>query len=268
MADDESTDVLNDSALEADDAIDLEDIEVSEEELDQAGSQDDADEELAGDDTEEESVEPEEPEVEAEDETDDEIADNTNSEDDTPDEAKPEVANEEQEAAHRQEMYEKRQAEKAAREAQIKESQQAYLDEAEDSQDLALRQLQIDAYENRVERFNNKLTGDYNRAIQDFKVLQDANPVVQKRLDKALDAFQAQHVTVDQFGNPTDLRGDLYQYLQDEAADIEQLTGIGAQKQTKSKVKEKARTISPPARAPREPKVDPDIAAFDEEAGF
>lgn len=246
MADDLSPDNEVDQLDDDDTDVSLEDIEVTEDELKQAEAKDD-DEELEADSDDED---------EAEESTDDEATD-TDEVEETP----------EQEAARfRAEMYERRQQEKAQREQTVQESQQAYLDEAQDNQDLALRQLQIDAYETKVERVTNQLTNQYETALKDFPILRDSNPVVQRELDEAIDNFQSRFVQIDDYGNAVNASGDMYAYLQAKAQAIEQLTGIGAKQQEASKTKQKSKAVTLPGRSPREPKVDPALADFWDEA--
>lgn len=172
----------------------------------------------------------------------------------------------EQRKAHNKEMAEQRIRDKQQREASLKEDQAAYLEKAEDDKDLALRQLQVDAYNNRVDNVSNKLTNGYERALKDFDILSSTDPDVQAEVNQAIDAFQAMYVTVDQHGNPTEVRADFYAFLQSKADSIRKLTGIGARQQVMSKGKEKSKTLTVPSRAPKEPKSDPDVDAFDEEA--
>jgi hypothetical protein len=73
------------------------------------------------------------------------------------------------------------------------------------------------------------------------------------------------YVQYDANGDPVNVKGDVYQYLQTEADSIQRLLNTGARTQTKAKAKAKDRTETLPTRAPKEPKVDPDLAAFDEE---
>ena len=252
MADDLSTDNEVEQLDDDDTSVDLEDIEVSEDELKQAESKDD-DEELEADSADDDE--------EAEESTDEESEDT----DDEADEAEEETP--EQEAARfRAEMYERRQQEKANREQTVQENQQAYLDEAQDQQDLALRQLQIDAYETKVERVTNKLTNQYETALKDFPILRDSNPIVQRELDEAIDNFQSRFVQVDDYGNAIDSSGDMYAYLQAKADAIQQLTGIGAKQQEASKTKQKSKAVTLPGRSPKEPKRDADLDAFWNEA--
>jgi hypothetical protein len=170
--------------------------------------------------------------------------------------------------ARNREMAEKRIQAKAEREEALKKQQQEYIAEAdaEDPRDLAVRQLQVDAYNNKVTANENRLNGEYQRAIKDFDILSDPNPVIQAKVARAIDLFQAGSVSIDQYGNPTEIRGDFYTYLQTEADSIRELTGIGAAKQSKSKDKERSKVLDVPSRAPKEPKKDAMLDGFDEEA--
>lgn len=253
MAVDETTTAPEDNSAVAD--VELEDIEVSAEEL-------------AGDEPEEDEVEIPESEDKATD-TEDEVADVT--EDDSEVEPEPELSPADEtkaEKARNKEMAEKRLQAKADRETQLKKEQQDYVAEAdtEDPRDLAVRQLQVDAYNNRVDANTNKLTNGYERAIKDFDVLRSKDPIIQDFVNDAVDEFQARHVQIDKYGNPTEVSGDLYQFLQAKADSITKLTGIRADQQEKSKNKEKSKVLATPTRAPKEPKKDPDLEAFDEEA--
>lgn len=261
MADEQSTEVaepeevatapaLADDTKEDDD-VDLEDMEVD---LKDIEDNDDETEEKSEDEKSEEPAESEESE-ESNEETE-------KSEEDTEEE----LSDEERQKAFNKEMAERRIQEKKAREQTIKEQQEEYLTAAEDEKDLALRQLQVDAYNNKVEGNSNKLTNGYEKALKDFDVLRDSSPEIQAELDQALDAFQAMHVTIDAYGNPIEVKADLYKYLQSKADSIAKLTGIGARQQIKSKSKEKSKTITLPNRTPKEPKKDADLDAFDEEA--
>jgi len=234
--------------------VDLEDIEVSVEDM---GETPLTDSESEDEEAEAEETESEETEEESEDEEDTEQKE----------EPTEELSDEEQRKAFNREMAERRIQAKAEREAAIKEQQQAYVAEADpdDPRDVAVRQLQVDAYNTKVEGNTNKLTNGYERAIKDFDIFTSPTPEIQRALDDAIDEFQARYVEIDAYGNPGEVRGDLYSFLQTKADSIKQLTSIGAREQGKSKSKEKSKTFTPPTRAPKTPKVDPDLAAFDEE---
>lgn len=244
---DTSVDVEDTSVADNED-VDLEDIEVTPEEL--------------GDDT---------PETE-ESETEEKVAntdDPGEDESESDDTEETELSDEDKQKQANNEMAQKRIQEKEARIARVKDAQTAYVAEAkqnDDPLDAAVRQLQVDAYNNTVERVSNTVTNQYQRAITDFPVLNTQDPVIQAEIDDAIDSFQARHVKIDNFGNPTEVSGDLYVTLQAKADSIEKLTGIKAAQQEKSKSREKSKTLTTPGRPPKEAKVDPDMAAFDEEA--
>lgn len=245
-----STEVEEEST---DDGVDLEDMDDSFEDSEdeaESGESEDSD-----DDTEEES----------DTEGESEEADEEKSEDDATEEVQ---SDEEKQKQHNREMAAKRLQDKQQREDAIREKQQEYISQAdgEDPIAVAVRQLQVSEYNNKVDGNTNKLTNGYERAIKDFPILNDPSPEVRAELAGALDAFQAMHVTMDTFSNPTDVRGDLYQFLQAKADSIAALTGKGARQQLQSKGKEKSKTLITPTRAPKAPKKDPDLEGFDEEA--
>lgn len=245
----EVTEQVTDTSTEVEDKptddtedVNLEDIEVNLEDISES-------EEKSDDETESESKE-----------TD------TKEETEVEESKEKEVSEEDKRKAFNKEMAERRIQEKQQRELTLKQQQEEYLTTAEDNRDLALRQLQIDAYNNKIDSNTNKLTNGYERALKDFEVLGDQTPEIKAEIDQAIDAFQAMHVTLDAYGNPIEVREDIYQYLQSKAESIAQLTRIGERKQSMSKSKEKSKTLTMPTRAPQKPKVDADLAAFEEEA--
>lgn len=259
----------NDPELEAEDEhtddTELDDVDASFEDS-EADDEPEGDAEPKGDDdTEEDSDEVEE--SESEDEAEEEAEPEAKA-DDKAELDKPEPTPEEQLKAKNREMAEKRLQAKAARQQSIRGQQEAYLEAADpdDPKDLALRQLQIDAYNNKVDANTNKLSNGYDRAIKDFEILRDPSPEIQAEIDDAIDAFQASHVSLDRYGNPVDVRGDLYAYLERKADSIKALTGKGARTQAANKGKERSKVLAAPSRPPKETKKDADLEAFDEEA--
>ena len=185
--------------------------------------------------------------------------------------AKDAKSDEEKTKAFNREQAEKRLQEKQAKELSRKKDQDDYIATADpdDPKDLAVRQLQVDAYTNKVTANQNTLTSAYQRALKDFDILNNPDPAIQAKVNRALDLFQAASVTVDKYGEPVDVRGDLYSHLQTEADSIAELMSIGARKQTTSKEKEKSKTLTPPNRAPKEAKktaIAQMMEGFDEEA--
>lgn len=231
----------------------LEDMDVSFEDEEDTDESEDSEAEIEDTEpaeSEEESKEDEQPEEQSE-----EVADEEKAEDTTAEDTK----------KHNAEMAAKRIAERQAKEQAKQEQQQKYLDEAEDNRDLALRQLQVDAYNNKVESNQNKLTNGIERAVSSIDLFQTGAPEVKEALANALEKFEQMYVSYDSNGDPVAVKGDVYEYLQNEADSIRKILSIGARNQSKAKTNAKARTETLPTRAPKEPKVDPDLAAFDEE---
>lgn len=189
-----------------------------------------------------------------EDESSDDNADQ--SQDDESEEQESEPSEEEQRKQHNREAAERRIQEKQLRASSLKEQQDDYIQQADPDkpEDAALRQLQVDTYNSKIERNTDKLTTQYERAIKDFDVLSDKSPAVQREVALALDAFQAMHMKVDAYGNPSEVSGDLYQYLQSKADSIKELTGIGASQQVRNKGKEKSKAFTQPSRSPKQTK--------------
>jgi hypothetical protein len=241
-----------------DDSTNLEDMEVSFEDVDDDESEDDQEAEDA--DTEplesDEESEVDETEAESEEVSEDEPeVEETKEEDTTSEDVK----------KHNQEMAARRIAEKQAKEQAKLEQQQQYLDDAEDQKDLVLRQLQIDAYNNKVERQKSKLDSGIEKAVASIDLFRTGPPEAKEALVQAIDKFEQMYVQYDQNGDPINVTGDVYEYLTNEADSIQKLLNTGARSQVKAKTKAKARTETLPTRAPKEAKVDPDLAAFDEE---
>lgn len=182
---------------------------------------------------------------------------------------KPELTDEEKQKSANNEAAQARIRAREARVARVKQDQSAYVEEARANNDpleIAVRELQVTSYNNTVDATENKLTNGYNKALADFPVLSTKDPVIQAEIDGAIDAFQAQYVKIDAYGNAVAINGDLYATLQAKAESIEKLTGIRATNQAKSKGKEKSKTLVTPQRQPKSPKKDPDLDAFDQEA--
>lgn len=134
------------------------------------------------------------------------------------------------------------------------------------SQALTAQQLTNDAYNNRVMQVTNNVTAELNNAVRAIPEFNSDNPVIKEAMLRAVDKFEAMHVVKDDNGDAVQVTGDVLAFLQSEAETIRLLTGLGAQQQEEAKNTQKKRTMAPPSRTPRKPKVDPDLAAFDAEA--
>jgi len=198
--------------------------------------------------------------TEAEEEVDAPASEDTDSEEEqTPDEAT-EEADESAEPDQKELAriaYETRQAEKAKRDAVVAKQQEEYLAEAQDQQDLALRQLQIDAYTNKVEMNVSKLQTGYDTALKDIDIFRNPTPEIAEYLSDALDEFQAKHVQLDELGNPIAVTGDINQFLSNKANLVQKLTQVGARNERVAKAKQSSAVTPTPTGSPKKPKTDP-----------
>lgn len=186
-------------------------------------------------------------------ETSEEATDETEESQDEPDQK--EIA---------RQAYLQRQAERERREAEVAKASQDLLAQAEDEQDLALKQLQIDAYQNKVSVNTDRLSIAYEKAVKDIEVFNNPTPEIAEYLNDAIDEFQARHVQIDNFGNPVQVTGDLYQFLQTKAGIVEKLTQSGARKERTASARQMAAVTPPPSSSPKESKVDPLMAGLDD----
>lgn len=164
-----------------------------------------------------------------------------------------------------QEREERRKAKEAEQLKQKEEDQHEYLQDAEDDKDLALRQLQVNAYNQTIKTNKTDLQSGLNRAIADIDLIRNGTPEQQEAIVKRVDLFEKLYVTYDSNQDPIRVDGDLYQFLKEEADIIDNLSKVGARKEKKAKADTKARTFNSPSKKPPEPKVDEDLADFDTE---
>lgn len=161
--------------------------------------------------------------------------------------------------------YEARQQARLERQQAQEELAKQHLEAAQDEQDLALRQLQIDAYNNKVNANSDRLTNQYEKALNSIEVFKEPTPEVAEYLNQAIDEFEARFVQMDELGNPVSVNGDLYAFLQTKAGLVEKLTQLGARREKQSSAKEKAAVTPAPSAPAKEPKQDAAVKAFDDE---
>lgn len=249
--------------------VELEDIEV-----DLDGFDDD-------DDTEESEESPEdEAATESTDETEEEADDGADKPEEVeqssePDESKPTDTEEQPLSEAEQKRYNDEQAKRRIAEKQLREERkqreaadiQRYLKDAEyDQEELSRRESQVEQYhllKERAELNSQKLEVAFDRAVSDIDLFKSPNPEVQAALDSAINDFAALYTTVDEQGNVLEVRGDIYQFLNNKADTIRKLTGVGARQEAQAKQNTKARTEPVPTRPPKEAKKDSDVSDFD-----
>ena len=239
--------------------VDLEDIEVS---LD--------DDETEESDESEETPASEETETEEQSNADD--ADKSTTEPEQSDDTEEE--SDADRKARNQEYAQKRIAERQDREKQ-KEIAQAkedvrieqYLKEAEgDESELTLRKAEVERLllqRERVAMNEEKLHIGIDRAISEIDLFRTGSPEVKQELVNAVDDFVAMYVDTDENGNPIQVRGDIRTFLQKKADSIRRIQGVGVRQAVKDKQAVRSKTMTVPTRAPKEEKVDKDLADFD-----
>jgi len=239
--------------------VDLEDIEVS---LD--------DDETEESDESEESPNSEETETEEQSNADD--ADKSTTEPEQSDDTEEE--SDADRKARNQEYAQKRIAERQDREKQ-KEIAQAkedvrieqYLKEAEgDESELTLRKAEVERLllqRERVAMNEEKLHIGIDRAISEIDLFKTGSPEVKQELINAVDDFVAMYVDTDNNGNPIQVRGDIRTFLLKKADSIRRIQGVGVRQAVKDKQAVRSKTMTVPTRAPKEEKVDKDLADFD-----
>lgn len=255
-------DTTDDTSLEE---MDFSFDDLADESTDETTEQsEETEEDTEADESEDEEAQEESSEEEQTEETE-ESEEQSTDEEETTEEEKPTERSAEEQKRLNNEAAQRRIAERAEKEKLRKEAEAKYLEQAEDEKDLALRQLQLDAYNNKVERNSDRLKTGIDRALADIDLFREGSPEVKDYLISKVDEFEKLYVTYSSTGDPLEVKADVYEYLQKEADTIRRLVDVGVRKNATDKQKVKAKTIPRPSKTPKEPKVDPDLAAFDEE---
>lgn len=269
MADEQSVEATEALADEAQESPDLENLTIDELGLDEEDdSQASEEESESGDSAEESEAEESEQSDEEAEESEADQSDKTDTAEEQSDADRKRFNDEmaKQRIAAKQAREEAAQARKELEDSQI----QRYLDEAGDESDLVERQAAVERYRLQQERSDlnrERLAVSLDRAVAEIDIFRSGTEVQKQYLLKAVDLFEAQHVKKDDKGNPIEVTGDLYSYLKTEAESIRELTQDGAAKEAKAKEKVRARTITPPTRAPKQ-KVDKDLEDFNKVFGY
>lgn len=174
---------------------------------------------------------------------------------------KPSTDEEQKRIAH--EAFLQREAARKAKQEELRGSQEQYLQGAEDDKDLALRQLQVDAYNNRIQINADKLESGIRRSIAEIDLFRTGPDEVKEALVQSLDEFEQLYVTKNKHGDPIEVRADINKFLHQRAEMLRKVMQVGARQEVKAKSKTQARTTVTPSKPPREPKVDKDEEDFD-----
>lgn len=210
-----------------------------------------------------------EADTEAKEETDEEPkGEETEDEEESKDETKVEETNpEEARKAAAREAYHQRQAARAKQEAQLAAAQAQELAEfAEavngDQEQIAFKQQQQAFYQTTISTNVDRLSAQVDQA-RTIPIFQDMTPARERAFNDAIDEFLIKNVTTDALGNPLQVKGNLYDFLQTKASLIEDLRRDGAKQEKSDTAKQRAAVTPRPGGSPKPPKVDQDLADFD-----
>lgn len=267
---------LSDAAqTSTDNDVDLEDMDITFDDL-VDGDSDEEDDSAATEVSEAEQSEEADGEDEADeaDSTETQVADAEDTTENVDAEAERKRFNDEM-AKRRIAEREAREAERQAKAALEAEHIRQYLAEAEgDPEEEALRKVNVEAYRLQQERAAinaERLQVGIDKALANetvMSIFKHGSDAAKRELLEALDEFEQTRVTKDAQGNPLQVNGDIYKTLVKKAESIRELTQAGAVQEAKTKDKAREKTITPPTRAPKQPKADAEIDAFDKAFGF
>jgi len=214
---------------------------------------------------EEATEETEAEESEADEETQD--GEETEGEDEDTEAETEETDTEETRKAAARAAYQERRAAREQQEAQLAAAQANELQEFTelvdgDQEQIAFKQQQQAFYQTTVSTNTDRLTAQIDQA-KTIPVFQNMSPAVERAFNDAIDEFLVKSVSVDALGNPLQVRGSLYDFLQTKASLIEDLTRVGAKQEKSNIAKQRAAVTPKPSGSPRTPKVDKDLADFD-----
>jgi hypothetical protein len=248
---------INEDEQDTDAELELEHDDASfEDETDDQAEEEQSDDTDAFDESEAESQASDKPEDETEESESD--AESTDQKQDKQDQVS------KQEAARR--AWKEREAARQQREAEKDKAYQEYVNQDNDLVQQSLRRLEVETLKNTVINNTNTLQNGLDKAVAHIPLFKNGPPAAKEELANALDDFERMYVVRDRFGEPVQVNGDVFQYLQTKAAAIQRIMGTGEQRGKRDSANTRARTLSPPTRKPKEAKSDPLMEGFDEEA--
>lgn len=150
--------------------------------------------------------------------------------------------------------YEERQRVIAEREARVREQTEEYVSEGEDEYDQRLRAMEVSEYSNLIAKNEQTLINDFERAIADPS-LQIFNPDSEsfndRAYNKAVKDYNAGYVGYDQNGNMTEIKGSLYEHLQETADLLKGASRSGAVQQVRASKNVRRNADTKPAASPQ-----------------
>lgn len=151
--------------------------------------------------------------------------------------------------------YEERQAAIQARRERIRETGEEYVKAGDDEYDQRLRNMEVEAYANKVEANENTLIGEYDRvkANPELQIFNPDSPEFNQRVyDKAMRDFSAGYIVTDQQGNFVEVKGSLFEHLKETADLLGSAVTSGKFQQVRDSKKNRSQADPKPAASPRD----------------
>lgn len=209
-------------------------------------TEDDQDEQVV----EEVAETPSDEDTDAEGEPEPEQEEETEEESEASDEA--EVIDPKEEARQR---YEERQRAIAEREARVREQTEEYVSDGEDEYDQRLRTMEAKQYSNLIANNEQTLISEFEqaKANPDLQIFNPDNKdqFNERVYNKAVKDYNAGYVGYDQNGNMTEIKGSLYEHLQETADLLKGASRSGAVQQVRASKNVRRNADTKPAASPQ-----------------
>lgn len=136
----------------------------------------------------------------------------------------------------------------------VREQTEEYVSEGEDEYDQRLRAMEVSEYSNLIAKNEQTLINDFELAIADPS-LQIFNPDSEsfndRAYNKAVKDYNAGYVGYHQNGNMTEIKGSLYEHLQETADLLKGASRSGAVQQVRASKNVRRNADTKPAASPQ-----------------
>lgn len=156
--------------------------------------------------------------------------------------------------------YEERQLAKANRRAEVQEQNKTYVEDATDEYDRRLRNMEVQRYADTIEHNENTLVTEFERAKAnpELQIFNPTSPEFNQRLyEKTLKDYNAGYLAYDENENLVQVKGSLYEHLQETADLYRGAVKHGQVQQVRDSRKTRSNADTKPAAQPKETVKDP-----------
>lgn len=151
--------------------------------------------------------------------------------------------------------YEERQRAIAEREARVREQTEEYVSDGEDEYDQRLRTMEAKQYSNLIANNEQTLISEFEqaKANPDLQIFNPDNKdqFNERAYNKAVKDYNAGYVGYDQNGNMTEIKGSLYEHLQETADLLKGASRSGAVQQVRASKNVRRNADTKPAASPQ-----------------